>query len=223
MVIQQAVDARVRGHDGVYEAHHPLPVMLAAGEHPRLRRSTRVTQQGVDTRVRGHDGVYEAHHPLSVMLAEGEHPRLRRRTMVTQQGVDTRAKRGHDGVYEAAPLPVMLAAPLLVMLGLRRASTTSATHHGDPARRGYPPASGMTWGLALSTASLSAIRFLDGKPRKWSDWRLRTGNPCGSVRAAREALPPTPKRSPACCGSSVVEHSIGNGEVESSILSRSTS
>jgi hypothetical protein len=27
---------------------------------------------------------------------------------------------------------------------------------------------------------------------------------------------------PACCGSSVVEHSLGKGEVESSILSRST-
>jgi hypothetical protein len=56
------------GHDGVYEPHHsqpstlpkppnrpacrsPLTVMLAEGEHPRLRRQTRVVQKAVDTRL----------------------------------------------------------------------------------------------------------------------------------------------------------------------------
>jgi hypothetical protein len=66
----------VGGLDSPSNSLQPLPVMLAEGEHPRLRRSTRVVQQAVDTRAeRGHDGVYVL-NPSPVMLAEGEHPRL---------------------------------------------------------------------------------------------------------------------------------------------------
>ncbi len=50
--------------------------------------------------------------------------------------------------------------------------------------------------------------------RQRADWPLKAPCRCGTER-----LP----RNESSCGSSVVEHSIGNGEVDSSILSRSTS
>ena len=53
--------------------------------------------------------------------------------------------------------------------------------------------------------------------------RLRRRRPCGKDQPA-DARPFRPRfhMSGACCRSSVVEHSIGNGEVDSSILSGST-
>ena len=52
---------------------------------------------------------------------------------------------------------------------------------------------------------------------------LRQRGPCGkNRRACRDLLGSVLLNSRACCRSSVVEHSIGNGEVDSSILSGST-
>ena len=50
---------------------------------------------------------------------------------------------------------------------------------------------------------------------------LRQKGPCGKNRPPEGAFWPI-LYSRACCRSSVVEHSIGNGEVDSSILSGST-
>src|SRR4051794_28883109 len=52
--------------------------------------------------------------------------------------------------------------------------------------------------------------------------RLRQRGPCGKNRPPAGALLGRFYLSRACCRSSVVEHSIGNGEVDSSILSGST-
>ena len=52
--------------------------------------------------------------------------------------------------------------------------------------------------------------------------RLRQRSPCGKNRLACRGLRADSSNSRACCRSSVVEHSIGNGEVDSSILSGST-
>jgi hypothetical protein len=63
--------------------------------------------------------------------------------------------------------------------------------------------------LGLRGFSTASVRAIDALPRR----RLRFAQ--GYVRR--------PSLSATCCGSSVVEHSIGNGEVGSSILPRSTS
>ena len=52
--------------------------------------------------------------------------------------------------------------------------------------------------------------------------RLRERGPCGKDRPALSRPFGAILVSGACCRSSVVEHSIGNGEVDSSILSGST-
>ena len=52
--------------------------------------------------------------------------------------------------------------------------------------------------------------------------RLRVFRPCGKDRPTLRAFIQADSRIGACCRSSVVEHSIGNGEVDSSILSGST-
>jgi hypothetical protein len=52
--------------------------------------------------------------------------------------------------------------------------------------------------------------------------RLRRWGPCGKDRRALSGPFLADSRIGACCRSSVVEHSIGNGEVDSSILSGST-
>jgi hypothetical protein len=52
---------------------------------------------------------------------------------------------------------------------------------------------------------------------------LRQRGPCGKNRPpSGRPFGPIPLKYRACCRSSVVEHSIGNGEVDSSILSGST-
>ncbi len=53
--------------------------------------------------------------------------------------------------------------------------------------------------------------------------RLRQRGPCGKDRPLCRGLRADSVITGACCRSSVVEHSIGNGEVDSSILSGSTS
>ena len=75
--------------------------------------------------------------------------------------------------------------------------------------------------VALRAGALSPASPPEPQPRRTPtfsccfDTRLRT------TCVARTAMPKA--RAPACCRSSVVEHSLGKGEVESSILSGSTS
>jgi len=74
--------------------------------------------------------------------------------------------------------------------------------------------------MAMEARWLRGNRAIDPAPQtlfhpSWLATRQSLWHKPGVARALARVWP--------CCGSSVVEHSIGNGEVESSILSRSTS
>src|SRR5260370_40853855 len=86
--------------------------------------------------------------------------------------------------------------------------------NGEPDRPATQPAKGRGHGSRLIAARVWRCR----RPVP----RLRARGPCGKDRPPCSGLFWPSPVSGARCRSSVVEHSIGNGEVDSSILSGST-
>jgi hypothetical protein len=88
----------------------------------------------------------------------------------------------------------------------------SPSHRPEGNRRGPQPPPN----AAGSSGPTLIMAGFDGAAR------LRRRRPCGKDRPPCGAFLADSLKSRACCRSSVVEHSIGNGEVDSSILSGST-
>ena len=164
---------------------------------------------------------------------------------------DRAAARSRNGRFSAYRRPVVDAAFTCPFVVVRSAPAALPAARRPRPRGARAPAPCASAGWRAARSASRALRVvLPGARLRWSSaWRFPSAagsvadgitaasravatamcslSRCGSKSRRRAcALPDSYGRRPphpASCGSSVVEHSLGKGEVESSILSRSTS
>ncbi len=104
-------------------------------------------------------------------------------------------------------------------VGLSRRSSVRSNGHRAWISEIGPAGKG---GRMILTVRRCAFAAFEGLCWKGAPIKRRLDLPHGRAYGTSRPSTRTLASARPCCGSSVVEHSIGNGEVESSILSRST-